>query len=193
MKTVLASVIILVLAAGGWIYSNQRQTPGISKKPSVASIKKPAKTTSTNQDVKAVAVPSVCASNTDVQKIVVDISDQHAWMCEGAKEVYDASVTTGAYTFPDNATPTGTWKILAKYTNLYLKGSDSRGSWNDHVSHWMPFYADYGFHDATWQTLPFGSKDYPTKGSHGCVRLSLETATWLHNWANVGATVTIQS
>lgn len=142
---------------------------------------------------KSISKPSICVGSTDSQKIVVDISDQHVWMCNGTDEAYDAPVTTGAYMVADHATPTGTRKILAKYTKLYLSGSDSQGSWNDYVNYWLPFDGDYGFHDATWQKMPFGSSKYPTEGSHGCVRLSLETATWLYDWVNVGAVVTIRS
>ena len=141
---------------------------------------------------KTITKSSVCDGNVVDQKIVVDISEQHVWMCSRSSQVYDGPVTTGAYKVADNATPTGTWKILAKYTKLYLSGSDSQGSWNDYVNYWLPFDGDYGFHDATWQKMPFGSSKYPTEGSHGCVRLSLETATWLYGWANVGTVVTIR-
>jgi lipoprotein-anchoring transpeptidase ErfK/SrfK len=56
----------------------------------------------------------------------------------------------------------------------------------------MPFDGPYGFHDAPWQTFPFGSPDYATQGSHGCVHLPENEAAWVYNWAPVGTTVTIR-
>ena len=115
------------------------------------------------------------------------------WACSAQDEVYDSAVTTGATSLGD-ATPTGTWQVYSKQTNRHLIGSDSRGSWDDFVNYWMPFYGDYGFHDASWQTFPFGDlQDYPTQGSHGCVHLSLSAMAWLYNWAEVGTTVTVQA
>jgi lipoprotein-anchoring transpeptidase ErfK/SrfK len=57
------------------------------------------------------------------------------------------------------------------------------------VHYWIPFNGDFGFHDATWQTMPFGSPDYRTQGSHGCVHLPMPTVQWLYNWAQAGSTV----
>jgi lipoprotein-anchoring transpeptidase ErfK/SrfK len=115
------------------------------------------------------------------------------WGCEGSQVVYETAVTTGAYQIAGDATPTGTWHIYGKQTNIHLRGSDSHGSWDDPVQYWMAFYSDYGFHDASWQTFPFGSADYATQGSHGCVHLPTAAATWLYNWAPIGTTVTIQT
>ncbi len=130
-----------------------------------------------------------CATSSDKQ-VIVSLSQQHMWVCNGKDEVYQPAVTSGATKLGD-ATPTGTWQIYAKQTNRYLTGSDSRGSWNDYVNYWMPFYGDYGFHDASWQTFLFGDlQKYPIQGSHGCVHLPM---AWLYNWAQVGTTVSVQS
>jgi len=109
------------------------------------------------------------------------------WACQGSDLVYDTPVTTGAYLVAGDSTPTGTWHIYAKETDTHLIGP----SWDDFVNYWLPFYSAYGFHDATWQTFPFGGAQYPTQGSHGCVHLPLTAMAWLYNWANVGTTVTI--
>jgi len=127
-------------------------------------------------------------------EIVVSLSKQHLWACSGARQTYETVVTTGAYQIDSDATPTGTWQISAKQTDRYLNGSDAHGSWHDHVDYWMPFDGDIGFHDASWQTFPFGDqKRYATDGSHGCVHLPTKAAAWLYGWASIGTTVTIQS
>jgi len=101
---------------------------------------------------------------------------------------YESAVTTGAYQITGDATPTGTWHIFGKQTNIHLTGP----GYDYPVQYWMPFYQDYGFHDSSWQTFPYGSPQYATDGSHGCVHLPADTATWVYNWAPVGTTVTIQ-
>jgi lipoprotein-anchoring transpeptidase ErfK/SrfK len=57
------------------------------------------------------------------------------------------------------------------------------------VLYWVPFNGDFGLHDAPWQTMPFGSKDYPEHGSHGCVHVPAATMAWLYRWSSVGDTV----
>ncbi len=101
--------------------------------------------------------------------------------------------------YPADLTPTGTYHIYAKETDVYLKGSDSTGSWDDYVYYWMPFldnqYGIYGFHDATWRSAnAFGNIDpYSNNASHGCVEMPLATAKWLYGWSSIGTTVTIES
>jgi lipoprotein-anchoring transpeptidase ErfK/SrfK len=53
----------------------------------------------------------------------------------------------------------------------------------------VPFNGDFGFHDATWQTMAFGSSEYTTKGSHGCVHMPMPAIKWLYKWAKVNVTV----
>jgi lipoprotein-anchoring transpeptidase ErfK/SrfK len=132
--------------------------------------------------------PGVCATNTASQLVVVSISQQHMWACQGYNQVYDNAVTTGAY-LSGTPTPTGTWHIYAKQTNVVLRGP----TWSDPVSYWLPFYSDYGFHDASWQTFPFGDPAYASQGSHGCVHVPTPAMAWLYGWSRVGTVVTISS
>jgi len=122
------------------------------------------------------------------EEIIVSISLQHLWACKGTTQVYDTAVTTGAYKVVGDETPTGTWKIYAKQTDRYLTGPGYRYF----VQYWMPFFGNYGFHDASWQTFPFGSSLYPTEGSHGCVHLPITAIKWLFNWSSVGTTVMVE-
>jgi lipoprotein-anchoring transpeptidase ErfK/SrfK len=134
------------------------------------------------------AAADICATNTAAQFVLVEISQQHAWMCEHTALVYDTAVTTGEVANGDD-TPTGTWHIQSKQGARYLTTLD--GS-RYHVNYWLPYDDIYGFHDAAWQTFPEGSDLYKTAGSHGCVHLPETAMAWLAGWANVGATVTIR-
>lgn len=143
--------------------------------------------------------PSICVSNTLSRAIYVSISARHMWACNSTSQAYDSPVVTGMENIAADLTPTGTYHIYSKQTNLYLDGSDSTGSWHDYVSYWMPFlsnqYGIYGFHDATWrQSGDFGNiSPYSSNASHGCVELPLETAKWVYNWAAVGTTVIVRT
>ena len=136
------------------------------------------------------ASPPVCASNPPgVKAVVVSISRQSLWACEGPETVNTSRVTTGA----EGATPTGTFHVQAKEGPQYLNGCDARGCWHQFVHVWIPFDGSYGFHDATWQTMPFGSPEYTVQGSHGCIHLPAAESQWLYSWISVGTTTTIQA
>lgn len=154
-----------------------------------ASASAPAVAATTNQ----------CAGNTDSKAILVSISARHLWACDMRRAVYNSPVVTGMTMYPETTTPTGTYYIYAKATNLTLSGSDSAGSWNDPVSYWMPFLSNqngtFGFHDAAWRSAAqFGNiSPSSAQASHGCVELPLAAASWLYNWSVVGTAVTIKS
>ena len=140
-----------------------------------------------------------CANNSLSQLIKVSLSQRHLWVCQAGTEVYNSPVITGIATYASTVTPTGTYHIYSKQTNITLSGADATGSWSDPVSYWLPFlsnqYGIYGFHDATWRSnSAFGTIDPSSpNASHGCVELPLASAAWLYNWANVGTTLTIAS
>ena len=125
-----------------------------------------------------------CATNANQQLLVVSISKQHLWACEGGKQVNSTAVTTGA-TVDNDQTPLGSWRVQAKQRDRYLVGPGYR----DYVHYWVPFNGDFGLHDASWQTMPFGSPDYLQHGSHGCVHVPSATMAWLYQWASVNDTV----
>lgn len=136
----------------------------------------------------AVAALNPCADNHDAQRILVDIPAQRAWMCAGDHEVDNTAVTTGDLRSGDS-TPTGSWQIQAKQGDRTLTGP----GYSDFVQYWMPYSGDFGFHDASWQTIPFGDAAYRTQGSHGCIRLPTAAMARLYAWARVGTTVTVNS
>lgn len=127
---------------------------------------------------------TVCLTNTATSLVLVSLRRQHAWMCQGHLQVNSTPVTTGAVA-AGQATPTGSWLLENKQTDRYLSGPGYR----DFVHYWIPFDGDFGFHDASWQTLPYGSPDYRSAGSHGCVHVPLPVARWLYGWARTGSTV----
>jgi L,D-transpeptidase catalytic domain len=142
------------------------------------------------------ATMSACLGNPAGRKLLlVSLDDQQMWACDGPALAGASAITSGAYALPNvhDATPTGTWQISAKVTNTYLTGCDNNGCWDDYVHYWMPFDGGYGFHDAPWQSFPFGSAVYATGGSHGCVHLPEDEAAWVFNWASVGTTVSIRT
>jgi lipoprotein-anchoring transpeptidase ErfK/SrfK len=179
---------------------------------SVALLKHPSVTKTTNTvSAKPKTTPSVCVGNTIPQEIIVSITKQHLWACSGSIQSYDSPVITGMETLAADLTPVGTYKIYAKETDVYLKGSDSTGSWDDYVNYWLPFldnqYGVYGFHDLTQAAngangradSDFGNINIyapytaAKHGSHGCVEVPLSTSAWLYNWAQIGTTVAIQA
>ncbi|HLI00146.1 MAG TPA: L,D-transpeptidase [Acidimicrobiales bacterium] len=130
---------------------------------------------------------AACAQVKVRQEIVVDIGLQHLWTCDRTRVVLSTPVTTGA-TARGDATPTGTWKIEAKERDRFLSGP----GYNDYVHYWMPFYGNYGLHDAPWQTMRYGSPQYPTRGSHGCVHVDTPVMAKVYQWAQIGTTVHIE-
>ena len=132
---------------------------------------------------------SSCTSNRYAQRVFVSISRQRLWACTGQRQVNTTAVTTGE-TDNGDGTPLGSWRVQARQRDRYLVGPGYR----DYVRYWVPFNGDFGFHDASWQTMPFGSPQFTTHGSHGCVHLPTPTMAWLYRWVTVGQTVvTIES
>jgi lipoprotein-anchoring transpeptidase ErfK/SrfK len=137
---------------------------------------------------------AVCRTNPAGRQLLeVSIAEQRVWACDGTTLASTSPVTTGAYALAnvDEATPTGTWAIQGKSTDVHLTGCNLDGCWDDYVHYWLPFNGPFGFHDAPWQTFAFGSPKYALQGSHGCVHLPESEAAWVYRWAQVGTTVTI--
>ncbi|MGI8880124.1 MAG: L,D-transpeptidase [Jatrophihabitans sp.] len=128
--------------------------------------------------------------NTRYQLVLVSITAQHLWMCAHARQVYSTAVTTGAVAKHD-ATPTGTFHVQGRNRDTTLLQDD--GS-QYHVKYWIPFQAPlFGFHDAPWQHFPYGSAEYRSEGSHGCVHLPARAIAFLYHWVEIGATVVIRA
>jgi lipoprotein-anchoring transpeptidase ErfK/SrfK len=132
---------------------------------------------------------SPCVHNRQPQLIVVSIKRQHEWVCARHRTVLSTPVTTGASSRPGDATPRGTFAVQGLDRDTVLTTS-AAGRY--HVKYWIPFHLGvWGFHDASWQTMPFGSTHYVTRGSHGCVHMPLAAIRWLFRWVHFGTPVRI--
>jgi LysM repeat protein len=111
--------------------------------------------------------------------IDVDLSSQTVRAYQGNAVVRSMVVSTGIARYP---TPTGRYKIYAKYPSVNMSGP---GYYLPGVPHTMFFYAGYALHGTYWHNN-FG---HPM--SHGCINLTRSDAAWLYSWAAVGTSVVI--
>jgi lipoprotein-anchoring transpeptidase ErfK/SrfK len=115
--------------------------------------------------------------------IDVDLSKQRVTIYNGDKEMNSFPCVTGCVN-DGFGTPTGTFSILSKSRNRMLGGSSF-------VKYWMPFYQDYGLHDAAWRKGNFRSDHAYYYGSHGCVNMPEEGAQYIWNNCPRGTTVIV--
>ena len=95
--------------------------------------------------------------------IEVDMGAQHMWAYKNGSLLIDTDVVTGNIS-RNYGTPAIVAQIQYKDRNAVLRGAD----YATPVKYWMPFYGNYGIHDASWRR-EFGGTVYLTNGSHGCV------------------------
>ena len=136
------------------------------------------------------AAPNPCATNSAAQLVKVSVRQQHLWMCAGHRLVRDTAVTTGI-PGEDTHTPTGSFTVQARTRNTTLTLISGQ---TYAVKYWIPFEGPlFGFHDSSWQDIPYGSPQYRTQGSHGCVHMPLSAIAFLYRWVHVGAKVRIRA
>ena len=198
-------LVVLVVALGGAAaYALAHSTKKSTTDNTASTSGKQSTSQQSSSQTAAKSQVNYCEGNTLSELVLVNISKQHLWACEGSMTKYDSAVVTGMEKYVADLTPPGTYHIYAKQTNIHLKGCDSTGCWDDPVSYWMPWlsnqYGIYGFHDATWRKpSQFGNVDIyapetaAVVGSHGCVELPLATAKWIYDWSHVGTTVKVVS
>jgi|GEM_PF-335330 len=99
--------------------------------------------------------------------VEVSIAKQTVWVVRNGKVKVRTPVVTGNAS--NHMTPTGTFYVVYKATNVTLEGRNDDGSeYESPVAYWVPFYLGFGLHDATWRGA-FGGSIYLGNGSHGCV------------------------
>lgn len=114
--------------------------------------------------------------------VEIDLSNQHLYLYSKGELVFETDFVSGAMnSTPDCVTPAGVFDITYKTTNAVLRGGD----YEQYVYYWMPFYGNYGMHDATWR-WQFGGNIFMTDGSHGCVNLPLDSAATIYNYMYEG-------
>lgn len=123
--------------------------------------------------------------------IEVDLGSQQLWYYQGGRLVMTCPFVSGCIA-TKNPTVTGAFSIVYMATDVTLKGGDKKKGtdYETHVDYWMPFYGDYGLHDADWRSA-FGGDIYITGGSHGCVNMPPAMAKQLYETASSGTPVIV--
>lgn len=112
--------------------------------------------------------------------VEADMTHQHLYLYNKGQIVLETDFVSGNMS-DDSATPEGVFGIAYKTTNVVLRGRDYASP----VSYWMPYYGNYGMHDATWRD-EFGGDIYLTDGSHGCLNLPLDKAAEIYQYMSKG-------
>ena len=124
--------------------------------------------------------------------VEVNLTKQCLWVYNNYECVMYTPIVTGCL---GNGwgTPNGAFDVVYKDIGATLMGLD--------VSYWMPFYGNYGLHDAPWRRV-FNETEYLFNGSHGCVNIppanarvvfhnvSWDTPVIVHGGAHYGHPVT---
>lgn len=133
--------------------------------------------------------------------IVVSTSKQilHAYL--NGRLVFTTLVTTG---MKQLYTPTGTWHVYGKVTNVIFHSPWPKGSPYYYSPEFVHYVIEYDapylyLHDSSWRSVYGPGTEYPHKdpkfgpedGSHGCVNMPINAAAWLYRWAPLGTTVQI--
>lgn len=115
--------------------------------------------------------------------VVVDLSEQRLYMYNNDELYYITPVTTGKDSTPSDI---GLFEIYSKETDRYLTGDDYKAF----VNYWMPYNRGEGLHDASWRNV-FGTQNYKTSGSHGCINIPPEIADNIYENSKVGTKVLV--
>jgi LysM repeat protein len=131
----------------------------------------------------APATPPPGAYANGAKRIEVNLSTQWMYAFAGDTLVWSSGVSTGRDGWN---TPTGTFKIYAKYEVQDMQGSVGGESWYvPDVPHAMYIFGGVALHGTYWHNA-FGTG---ARLSHGCINLPLDVAASLYAWAPVGTPV----
>ena len=124
------------------------------------------------------------------KRILVDISEQRAYVYEADELIDEFIISTGE---PGRDTATGEFEIQSKIPMAYAS------TWNLDMPYWLGIYwagpLENGFHAVptvrdTGQTMWDGYLGQ--RVSYGCIILSMEDAKTLYDWADMGTLVSIR-
>lgn len=122
--------------------------------------------------------------------VEIDIANQMLWLYRSGRVIASCPVVTGSLS-GGYATPKGVYYLVYKAPDVKLRGRNSDGSkYESAVKYWMPFYRDYGMHDASWRGN-FGGDIYRSAGSHGCVNMPRSTASVVYANLTAGYPVVV--
>jgi len=117
--------------------------------------------------------------------IEIDITAQHMWVYIDGELLIDTDVVTGNMR-RGHDTPEMVAAVKYKARNAVLRGE----GYASPVKYWMPFYGNYGIHDASWRAK-FGGDIYLTNGSHGCVNTPREAMQIIFEHVEKGTPVVL--
>ncbi len=109
--------------------------------------------------------------------IEISLSKQKIYVIRDGKVKFSCRTISGRPT-PDRATKKGAYFIKEHRPAKVLKGAD----YSTPVKNWVRItWTGTGFHSATWQPWSRWTKDfYKTRGSHGCLNLSMEDSQQIY-------------
>lgn len=114
--------------------------------------------------------------------VEADLTNQHLYLYQDGNIVVETDFVSGTMVSTyDCVTPEGIFGLAYKTKNAVLKGATYRTP----VSYWMPFYGNYGMHDAKWRGS-FGGQIFITNGSHGCINLPPDKAKEIYDYVSEG-------
>lgn len=114
--------------------------------------------------------------------VEADLTNQHLYLYQDGEIVLETDFVSGTMTSTyDCVTPEGIFGLSYKTRDAVLKGATYRTP----VSYWMPFYGNYGMHDAKWRGS-FGGQIFVTNGSHGCINLPPSKAAEIYEYVSEG-------
>jgi len=116
--------------------------------------------------------------------IEADLTHQHLYVYQQGVIVFETDFVSGNMNSPGCVSPAGIFGLTYKTMNAVLRGEN----YETPVTYWMPFYGNFGMHDATWRSS-FGGDIFLTNGSHGCLNLPLEAAAQIYNYVYEGSPI----
>lgn len=117
--------------------------------------------------------------------VEINLTAQHLFMYVDGELIVETDFVSGNIS-EGNGTPTGAYSLTYKKRDATLSGAD----YSSHVSYWMPFFNNYGMHDATWRSK-FGASIYKRDGSHGCINLPPSAAKVIYENISKGFPVLV--
>ncbi len=118
--------------------------------------------------------------------LYVDVDAQTLRYYSNNQLVVSTPVVTGLAGVYD--TPRGDFSIYDTDQNIFLRGP----GYSSFVRYWMPFYSDYGIHDADGWRSTYGGDTYLYDGSHGCVNTPGSAMDVIFANAGVGTPVYVR-
>lgn len=138
--------------------------------------------TTEREPVYSITAKQKGANDIGSSYVEADLTNQHLYLYQDGEIVVESDFVSGTMISTyDCVTPEGIFGLSYKTKDAVLKGATYRTP----VSYWMPFYGNYGMHDAKWRGS-FGGQIFMTNGSHGCINLPPSKAAEIYEYVSAG-------